>query len=361
MVDHISLPPFPERLLEPLRKSLAGAGAEWPGDLTPEEGVAIEAHGMAPLIHHWSGHRPFRQAAIAAAANEALHLRAIREVLQALDVAGIVPIILKGSALAYQIYPAPELRPRGDTDLFIRQADLAALRTLLTRLGYAERVTSGDEHGLRQALFLATDSHECEHAFDVHWSIANPSAFADAIEFEEAASDATTIASIHPRALGLDRTRALLLACLHRVAHHHGSQRLIWLVDIHLLAGTLNSTEWDTLWKIAVERGVSSVVAGSLEAATQSCGTQWVRPAELPDDEPASLYLRRDVRRGRILASELLGLPGWRERCGRLADLAFPPFAYMQQAFGVRHRILLPFFYGVRGVRGALRLLRRVA
>ena len=361
MADHITPPPFPERLLEPLRRSVAGVDVEWPADLTVAETAALAAHGMLPLVHRWSRNTALKQAAIEAAATEAFHLVALRRVIAILAGEGVTPLILKGSALAYQLYPAPEMRPRGDTDLFVREADIPRIRAALVREGYVERITSGDRHGLRQALFLATDAHGAEHAFDVHWSIANPSAFSDAIDYEEAAGEALSIDAIDARARGLDRVRAMMLACIHRVAHHHASDRMVWLLDIHLLAATFTSADWEKLWAIATERGVVRVVAGSLEAAERALGTPWTRPAVMPQGEPSAVYLRRDVRRGRILASELGGLHGWRERATRIVDLAFPPFAYMQQAFGVQHRIFLPFFYGVRGVRGALRLLRRVA
>lgn len=361
MADHISPPPFPERLAEPMRRSLAGLPAAWPEALATREVEALDAHGMLPLVHHWSRLPQLKSGSIAAAAFEALRLVELRRALDVLGPEGILPLIIKGSALAYQSYPAPELRPRGDTDLFVRENDVPRVRELLLSAGYVERITSGDRHGLRQALFLTTDGHGAEHALDVHWAIANPSAFSEVIGYDDAAGEALSIDEIHPRALGLDRARAMLLACVHRVAHHHATDRVIWLVDMHLLAATFAARDWERLWAIAGERRVVRVVVDSLEAAARTCGTAWVRPAEVPDDEATSVYLHCDVRRGRILLSELRGLHGWRPRLTRMLDLAFPPFAYMQEAFGVRHRILLPLFYGMRGVRGALRLLRRVA
>ena len=41
-------------------------------------------------------------------------------VLESLAQSGIAPLLLKGAALAYSLYPSPALRPRADTDLLIR-------------------------------------------------------------------------------------------------------------------------------------------------------------------------------------------------------------------------------------------------
>ena len=40
-------------------------------------------------------------------------------------------------------------------------------------------------------------------------------------------------------AILLAPVNALVLACIHRLAHHQGRDRLVWLYDIHLLAGRL--------------------------------------------------------------------------------------------------------------------------
>ena len=46
-------------------------------------------------------------------------------VLAALAAAGVPALVFKGTALAYTRYPDPALRPRLDTDLFIRLEDVA--------------------------------------------------------------------------------------------------------------------------------------------------------------------------------------------------------------------------------------------
>ena len=60
----------------------------------------------------------------------------LRKVLIRLDEYGIQPLLLKGVPLAYTLYQSPTLRPRGDTDLLIRESDMQRVARILTELGY---------------------------------------------------------------------------------------------------------------------------------------------------------------------------------------------------------------------------------
>ncbi len=363
MVDHISTPTFPDRLIEPVRKALAGEPTEWPATLDAGEIDALDRHGMAQLVYGWSRSESLRSRAIRAAAWEALHLESLRDLLRTLSTAGVVPLILKGTALAYQLFERPELRARGDTDLLVPEMKVPLVRTALVGLGYIEAITSGDEHGLRQATWYRTDAFGCEHNFDVHWSVANPAAFSNLIRYDEALPASVEIAAISEHARGLDRPRALLLACVHRVAHHHDSDRMIWLVDVELLARRMGTADWIALRALAAQGGVATVTAHSLLAADHLFGTNHASEAAMPtvDGEPSALYLRRDARRFRFLINELTSLGSLSARGRRLRDLAFPPFDYMQKEFGATSRAVLPWFYATRGVRGIARMFRRVA
>lgn len=360
MVDHISPPLFPERLVPPLRQVLRGEPATWP-PIGQDEVAAIEAHGMTPLIQRWSGESSLRDIAVREAAFEALRLRGLQGVLTALSDARIAVLILKGTALAYSLYELPELRPRSDTDLLAREEDRARLQETLSSLGYQEHVAPGDRLGLRQTVYYREDDFGFLHSLDVHWSVLNPASFSGLVSHEEALSDAVPLGRIHPAASGLDRVRALLLACVHRVAHHHDSPRLIWLIDIHLLANELTAPEWERLWTIARSKGMIGVVGASLTAAADLSRLSYTVVPPVARDEPSALYLRRDVSRARLLVHDLHALPGWRARFTRLFDLAFPARSYMEKEFGATSTALLPLAYLRRATRGVARLFRSVA
>jgi len=59
-----------------------------------------------------------------------------REVLLALNRAGISCLVLKGAALGHILYTEPEMRPTRDLDLMVSSPDLDATRTILEGLGF---------------------------------------------------------------------------------------------------------------------------------------------------------------------------------------------------------------------------------
>ena len=351
--------PLPRRLHEPLRLALSGKVSEWPDDLQPAEVTALLEHGVVPLVYR-SAHVPaLRDEAIRAAAIEPRRLADLVEVLDGLASRGVDVLILKGSALAYDVYEDPELRPRGDTDLLIRRESLDEVRRTLAALGFAEVPGSGDELGVRQAIFTRGP-----HAYDVHWSIANTPVLAGALTFDELHARSIALTRISERARGLSPVDALLLACIHRVAHHHDSERLIWLVDVPLLRDRMSEEEHREFWRLAADRRIVGLCARSVELADEWTSREphhraedYLTENEMRRDEPSNALMDRRITRGRVLAANLRALP-WSSRGRRLWQLAFPPPSFMERSFGTRNRLALPWLYLYRGARGVARLFR---
>lgn len=352
-VDSITDGTIREALREPLRRALRGENVTWP-EITDDDAAAIRAQGLGPLVYA-SSHAPaLRSDALAAAVAEPLRLADLEDVSRALPFA---PLVLKGTALAYQLYFAPELRPRTDTDLLIARDELDALRAAMRSLEFTESPTSGDEHGLRQTLFVRTDGFGIQHAYDVHWAIANSAVFEGVLRIDELRARSVEIANV---GRGLSRVDALLLACVHRVAHHHDSDRLIWLYDIHLLRERMTPDEHSEFWALAAERRVAAICARSVTLAAEWLGVDTHDvPANIAEDEPSRAYLNRHITRGVVMLEEMRALT-WRARARRVWQLAFPPVAFMRETFATRGRLVLPWLYVYRGVRGVARLFRRV-
>ena len=336
------------QLRDPLQRMLGG------------DASALIEQGMAPLLYAGTGDSRFHGEALRLAAEEPLRLADLRNVLQAI---GVRVLILKGTALAYDLYAEPEHRPRADTDLLIAHEDLSTVRKVMHDLGFAEQVTSGDEHGLRQLGFSRVDRFGVTHLYDVHWAIANSPLFADVIRFEEV--DPLPLPKIGANAFGLPPLEALLLACVHRVAHHHDDERLIWLADIALLRSSMSIEDHRRFWHRAAERKVMAVCRRSIAIAEQWFGgdlswaaDRFLAPEQLAQEEPSRVLLDRDVTYGKETLANLRALP-WKQRIIRLRQLAFPPQAFMRQAFAAQSRVFLPLLYVYRGARGVARLFRR--
>jgi len=315
---------------------------------------------MAPLMFAATQDARFRAEAVRLAAEEPLRLADLRRVLEKL---GVRVLILKGTALAYDIYAQPEHRPRADTDLLIDRADLPPVRKAMRELGFDEQITTADEHGVRQLGFSRVDRFGVTHLYDVHWAIANSPLFADVVRLEEV--QPLPLPKIAPDAYGLEHADALLVACVHRVAHHHDDERLIWLADIALLRAEMSDEEHRRFWQRAADRKVLAVCRRSIEVAERWFGADPAHAAErfltagqLAREEPSSVLLDRNLTYAGETLANLRALP-WKERLTRIRQLAFPPPAFMRHAFATQSRVFLPLLYVYRGARGVARLFRR--
>jgi hypothetical protein len=363
--------PIPPVLRSLLQAALRGEPAPWPVEAGTDDAAklleSIQQHGVGPLVYSrladdsWPVYAALRDAAIRAAAMESLRLADLRALLAGLAARGIGVVIIKGTGLAYDLYEAPELRPRGDTDLLIAESDADALRRLMRDLGYESQLTSGDTLAVRQQSFVRGG-----HVYDVHWDVSNSPVVRDALPFDEVLSRAIAVPRIAPNALAPSHVDALLLACIHRVAHHHDNERLIWLYDIHLLREAMTPDEHARFWRLAAERRVVAICERSIELADgwfttspHDRAADWLTDDEQTRDEPSAAFLDRNRRGASVLRGDLQAL-GWRSRLRRLRELALPPAAFMRQSFPSAPAVALPALYVWRGARGVVRLLRRV-
>lgn len=358
-MDFVRNVPIPERLREPLRAALRGERTDWP-ELTPDEVRALTEHGVAPLVYAATGLPQLRGEAIAAAARESVRAHDLAEVLDALATRGAGALLMKGTALAYEVYAAPELRPRADTDLLVPVDRVEAVRTAMQSLGFTEVPSSGDEHGNRQAVFMRHG-----HVYDVHWSVTNVPLFDAALPFEAVGTRAVAVPALGPNARALGRVDALLLACIHRVAHHHDSDRVIWLVDIALLRERMSRDEHRLFWRMAAEGRVVAVCERSIALAdgwmprpAHDRAADYLSAGERGRKEASRVFLDRNITRGRVMVANLRAL-SWRARMRRLWQLAFPPRSFVRHTLGTRSKAALPLLYVYRGARGVARLFRK--
>ena len=108
-------------------------------------------HGVQALLYHFIADQAgvelgwpevvlatCRQQATAQALWEMRHQYLLNQVLERLAAIGVHPILFKGTALAYDVYPAPFLRTRGDTDLLVPSDTRDRVAKALEALGFRE-------------------------------------------------------------------------------------------------------------------------------------------------------------------------------------------------------------------------------
>ncbi len=370
-------------MIEFLAACLRGEPIDWPGGLAARAFLEEAGlHGVQGLLHDALRDGSLRVRNLPEEVGELLTRWAHREaaleliaptwvggLLGELASRGVPALILKGTALAYGTYRHPHLRPRADIDLLVSEDRREAARDALTTLGYefANAVSGGLVSA--ECAGTRTDRHGMTRIVDVHWRLSNAQGFARALSFEELMERSLPLPALSPLARGPAPVDALLIGCMHRVAHRHADywfgerahrgDRLIWLYDLHLLAEGLDEAGWAELCSRAQACGQRAVCLDGLRRASALLGTRIPAQAaanlEAGAGEITAAYLSGGTLRW--LATDLRVLPDWLSRLRLLREHAFPPGAYMLKKYGRHTSLWLPALYLHRGAHGAWRLL----
>ena len=157
---------------------------------------------------------------------------------------------------------------------------------------------------------------------------------------------------------------ALLLAGMHRIGHLPGgdADRLIWLYDIHRMAQGFTEEHWQQLTMLAAERAVCGPCLDGLCSAQAWLATA-LPEAVLSRLQAGSDRERFDPRqahtRWRFAWLTFRALPSTAARLRWLGQHLFPEAGYLRRKYGFRHPLWLPWFYGVRIVRGVGKLFHQ--
>jgi hypothetical protein len=365
--------------MEAVERILVGAvthPASPPAMVSSEVLHQLERHRLAPLA--WDAlttsgaaaawpeplQASLRRASAAQALVSELLDAELRRVVAAIGAAGIRAVLVKGAALAYTHYRRPHLRPRSDSDLVIDEADRDATANVLSTLGYVR--SDAVDGGLITQQFQWTRvlNPGLVHAVDVHWRVFNPHLFADVLPTASLLARAVAVAALGTHALSPCASDALLLACVHRVAHHAGEVDAIWDFDIHLLVSSLGADDAAGFMDAVTATNMRAVSAAAIAAAQGRFGTCLPPPLlpllETATDrrEPSAVFLEPGRRQVDVLTSDLAALRSWRARARLLLQHLFPSPAYMRTKYGLRNPALLPLAYARRIVAGVQRWLR---
>jgi Uncharacterised nucleotidyltransferase len=342
--------------------------SEWPALLE-----SANRQGVLPLLAdaaaaaRWDDELivAMRPSVIAEGALALVRERELRRVLSALADDRLAPLLLKGAHLAFALYSSPDRRPRLDTDLLINENDREAVRQCLERIGYVPGATVTGDVAFAQFQVWRIDASGARHTIDVHWRVANPKAFADRLMYDELRRDAVPVSRLGLNAFAPSPVHALLIACLHRTAHHGTSTRLIWLYDIHLLANQLSENDWQDLANLARERRLAAVVFSGLDAASHKIGTVVPRVvvdrlrADVADTEADVLaFLSGPQPQMQVAVSDWKRIRSWRARVRFAREHLFPAPRYMRDRYQITSQAALPFLYAHRIVTGSVKWLR---
>jgi signal peptidase I len=199
-------------------------------------------------------------------ANALRHLRfsqALEDVLGAFKEIGIKAIILKGMALATQVYPVAALRQCGDIDVLVEKEDLLRAEEALLGLGYTAQCKSHVEKRFgQQPHHLSYLKDEGRIGLEVHWDLApQPHPFFLPLSELWARAEPFRVGSVE--VLALEPVDLLIHLSLHTVSAFY----FLWVpgIDLRHLCDIAEMTQvylihWDKLitraWRYRTTRNL---------------------------------------------------------------------------------------------------------
>ena len=294
---------------------------------------------------------------------DAVRVRELATVLRACAEAGAKPLVFKGAALAHTHYAASWQRPRADADVLIAPESREPVCVVLARLGYERCALISGDLVMFQTAFERVDRLGVEHVLDIHWRIVNPHVVSQALSHGELL-ERSVIVRIEDYPMRVpSAVDSLLLACVHRAAHHPDFEKPFWIEDIHVLASRFGPSEWQTFVTRAADRSVRAICFNGLQRAQQTFHT--TIPANVLTalsthvSEPSAILVRKGLRPVDRLASDLrtLGAVG---AVRLVREHLFPPAEYMRAKYGISSPALLPAYYVARMLSGMSKWFRPV-
>jgi hypothetical protein len=180
---------------------------------------------------------------------------ALRGVLAAFQGAAIPCIVLKGLALAEQVYPNIALRGMSDVDILVRKDDLLKADDRLATLGYTAQDSSAAQAIHNPAGYLASLEYRNNSSplhLHLHWHIVNTSVpatmFVERMELNRFWERAVRTRVADSDTMVLSPEHTIIYLCEHGLRVGHSFDRLILICDIFFTLRTFAAViDWNFL------------------------------------------------------------------------------------------------------------------
>lgn len=304
-----------------------------------------ERQGLVPLLHHHLVQadisipsEPRRSMEIMVKIHS--HQSRVRQIvlcdmLQRFGQAGLSPLVIKGAALGYTLYPAPSLRPMRDIDLLFRPAEAAEAQKVALSAGFSRSSapTPSDHHHLPSLLKRVGGMKVC---LEIHRGLyPDCPPYYSSIDIDRllAAADPFIIDTMTWYTLSREDTLSYLFQHGFRMPISYEPYRLINAADlIGFVEKHFNALNWPRLR--AEEPGLCAALSVMHHL------TPW-DPACIPDD-----FVHRAEQRVRRRPQPYRGWPQRKIRQfkqenvslrGILAATFFPPSWWVKVYYGGVH------------------------
>ena len=315
--------------------------------------LAIE-HRVAPILY-----RRLTDAAIEApafagkalrneyyqcAAKNLVILEELERILASIRIDEASVLVLKGGALARELYSSPALRPMSDLDLLVHDEDFDEWHAALCELGYRDGVPEMAAGLDKSARFQVTmvggprdqvvvELHRSIVAGQGDWRAPDMDWFWEQSEPLVPNEDGRRV-----NARQLNPTANLIYLAAHAMLQHGASEmRILWLVDIdELIRRRAEGIDWDAAIEAAARFGWSGACAMVIDTLREWLATpvpeRFRARFEIGPHRSRELLRSKasqPASRGVMVWRELACLE-WRERLKMMGAIVFPSPSYLR-------------------------------
>lgn len=344
-----------------LAEAIRFGEAKWPANSDAASVLlAIDYHGVAGLLNDrvlsaWPDPvcDNIRRRAIAQAMWELRHRSFWIDLLERFQQKEVRSLFLKGTAFAYELYPNPSDRARGDSDLLVPTEHLDRARAALNEARFVREPASDNPDA--QESWVAQCEDGSRHVIDLHWQVLNAPALYGLLSFDDIATSQRPL----PRLSKLARSPSFAMmfahACVHRSIHdcspyfvgrrtYFGGDRLIWLFDLALLGRAMTDADWQALADFAVEKGISGICLEGIRAAEERFGAFCPEAVRTELSGRGSRLYLRSGQLGRA-ALDLWAVPGPAAKSRYALARLLPSARFMRDKYGAGPSKPLPLLY----------------
>ena len=174
-------------------------------------------------------------------------------IIKLLESNDIKPLALKGPALSQMAYGDITLRQYGDLDILVDEKDLFKAATIIAENNYVPDVEL-DYFNNKALLDVSSDlglCHATNHTYiELHWKLFRKQLFVTLDGLDVRSNPA--IVKIQGKEIETLKSELLLVyLCSH--GSKHMWERIQWIVDVDRLISSLDTIEWDLVWRYAKE------------------------------------------------------------------------------------------------------------
>ncbi|NIM90443.1 MAG: hypothetical protein GTO17_05790 [Candidatus Aminicenantes bacterium] len=216
------------------------------------------------------------------ATKNTLIFKELGKVLEAFKNSGPEVIVLKGAALAEEVYENIALRPMSDVDLLVKEEDMAHADERLKTLGYGPVDAGVDEVDFSSTYLTTLDYRSREEnspSFHIHWHFVNSTipneSYIRNIKMENVWRDAENTEIAGVETLVMAPHHLLIHLSEHALRVTHSLSKLSLLCDINEAVNYYQGRlDWSRLIYETYEFNLDKMVYLSLYFSSKFLGTQ---------------------------------------------------------------------------------------